>query len=52
MHFRVDRLTVEIAGPEAFLEEIEDGYEIKETERLELEEKPEGKLAVKLDCLS
>lgn len=52
MHFRVNGLTVEIAGPEAFLEEIEDGYEIKETERLELEEKPEGKLAVKLDCLS
>ncbi|MCF7891344.1 MBL fold metallo-hydrolase [Candidatus Bipolaricaulota bacterium] len=52
MHFRVDGLTVDIDGPEEFLKEIENGYEIKERERLELEEKPERKLVLKLDCLA
>lgn len=51
MHFWVEGLTVDISGPEEFLEEIGFTYEITEKDRLVLEEKPEEKLAVKLDCL-
>lgn len=52
MHFRVEGLTVDISGPEEFLEEMGTTYRFKEMEKLELEEKPREKLAVKLDCLA
>ena len=50
MHYKVGGLTVDISGPEEFLSEIAPEYKVKEMERLELDELPEIKQVVKLDC--
>ncbi len=52
MHHQVEGLTVDISGPGEFLEEISTSYRVKEENTLELEELPEKKLAVQLDCLA
>ena len=52
MHYKVEGLTVDISGPEWFLSEIGPDYKVKEMEKLELDEIPDGKQVVKLDCLA
>jgi len=52
MHFRVEGLEVDIAGPEEFLQEIVRSYAVEERERLELDGSPGRKLAVQLACLA
>jgi len=52
MHYMVEGLTVDISGPEEFLSEVGPEYEVKEMEKLELDELPDGKRVAKLDCLA
>jgi L-ascorbate metabolism protein UlaG (beta-lactamase superfamily) len=52
MHYKIEGLTVDISGPEGFLSDIGPEYKIREMEKLELDEIPDGKQVVKLDCLA
>jgi len=52
MHYKAGSLTVDVAGPDQFLEEISSTYEVCERESLDLESLYENKQrAVVLDCL-
>lgn len=52
MHFQVEGLEVPLAGPEDFLQDIEDSYRVRKTETLELHELPREREVVELNCLA